>query len=738
MKREQFNRMVVSQFHNEYREFNRVIFLDVETTPSIKITKYGTEWYNKILTFQLGIYSYGEFKKVLSDNPQELLDFIQTLGFADLVIGFNLLFDIGTIYRNLYMIDTTREYNAIPPFTFHILDLMLSYDLSIGLVLGKKEDKDEKGKERMLVSIKKIPNVPIGDKTILDLLSEEIQTEMQEAVNPYATISTKIEDLGNGFSNINVRCSVCKKLKYIMGILGEKTSLIEDLHWAIPDTDENNFICSRDRIEEFREAERNNREIISDPKSNFWIYAEHDIDFLIHLLYALGYPQTSYFHEEVLSQAYLNFIGIELRQSLIEKETEKLKQEKHDISEKINSFMGRETNLNSVNDKKELLQKLTGKTPKNTTKDTIAEIAEQSSNPLLKRLAHMGHISYMLRLFETLKECRGGTLHPTNLLSSTLTFRNRSTGFQMLCIPRDNAIRSVFIIGGCGDQSSAEVSGLAITMKDEVLLQDLKDKIDPHCRILSLISDTPYEEVFQKYKEGDAETVEARRTVKSVTFAAFYGGTIEGIAKKANIEPEKAKKVLDTFSTRYRQFSLYREMTSEFRNFDQIVKDWDSIDKFLDMLPVCVSNIFGLRAFAAIEKALQKVLEHVGSKHYDELKTRYPEAAYVRNKETMQTLSGCIRSSCLGAISKIQGDIQRRLMNFTIQSLVSCVTKIGKMFLYRQCEVCCQDIHDEILLFGKPENIKRAISVFHTFIEEIRKDVPTIDWKITETNIWKK
>ena len=108
-----------------------------------------------------------------------------------------------------------------------------------------------------------------------------------------------------------------------------------------------------------------------------------------------------------------------------------------------------------------------------------------------------------------------------------------------------------------------------------------------------------------------------------------------------------------------------------------------------------------------------------------------------KRKDRHRTISGCVRSALLGGIGRLQGQVQRRLMNNPIQSSVSVVTKLAKGFLFDNYGIPSHDVHDELLIpygFHVPD-IQGKFKVFEQKIKEV---FPYLSWELVETEIWKK
>ena len=737
MLRKVFNESVGRFALNVYSGFDQIIFLDTETSIQYMQTRYGLEWYPKIMTIQMAEVTGRGVTKTLVDGEDILptLQYIYTLPKTALLVGYNILYDLYVVYRNIYMQQPNEPYTAITPIKAKILDLMVSYDMSFVTCLGKRDDHRETYTPQVIV--KGIPqHIQHGNISLPEFLSTEIKQRIEKYVAPYSIVDVHpIKQNSNSiFDNLAIKVTTPRKLKHIMAILGETVDDLDDLGWAnIKDLDEFSFILPEERKEEIDQAYQHNLSMLT--HTRFWLYAERDIDYLFHLLYALGFPPRFVFHDEVGVQAYLRYIGIPVR-SAKGQLSECIKAEQK-LQEDINTFYGEPVNLNSAPQKKLLLQKLTGETPTDTTKDTIEKLSERFPHiDLLKRMATHGANAYNQRLLSCIDRMGASGLHPNELLSVTSTYRKAHIGsFPSVGIPRNEQIRSLFHISACGDQHGAELVVWQRYVNDPCLAKDLQANVDIHSKVLSTIMGVSYEEILRR--KDEPEIKEARSLVKRITFASFYGGTEGGIAEKNNTTVEKIAIVLDAFTKNYPRFAAYREMTSGFNNMEKIAKNWHNTEKCLKELPIAVINVFGLAAYAALEKCIQLVLADVGNAFYDTLLNFYPAPIYYR-KDRPQTVAGCVRSACLGAIATLQGDVKRRLMNNPIQSSVAVLTKHAKQFLFEHLGIPAHDVHDEILLPYIRKSASDAIVLFTTFVEKFKAVFPYLRWDLEETEIWKK
>ena len=738
MLRKEFNEKVGRYALDVYKDFSSIILLDTQTSIQYKRTPFGLEWYPKIMSVQMAEITNRGVTKTLVDG-EDIIPVIRSIYNSTdktLLVGYNIRYDLYVIYRNLYMENATGKYTDIKPTKAKVLDLMISYDMGVVTCLGKRDDHKEV--YTPLVTIKGIPHVKHGEQKLSDFLSEEIKTRIEAYVAPYSEVKVHTRrKLEQGmFDNIDISVITSRKLKHIMAILGENVDELSEMGWEnIEGLDEFSFILPEEKIPEIDKAHEHNQKMLSSER--FWLYAERDIDYLFHLLYALGFPPLFVFHDEVSVQAYLRYIGIPVHYEQAREQEKEVDKAEKTLQEDIDTFYGEPVNLNSAPQKKKLLLALTGEETADTTKRTIEELSKKHPDiDLLKRMAEHGSRAYSQRLLSCISRMGASGLHPNELLSITSTYRKAHIGsFPSVGIPRDQKIRNLIHISASGDQHGAELVVWQRYVNDPCLAQDLLNEVDIHSKVLATNLGITYEEVIRR--KDEPEMKEARSLVKRITFASFYGGTERGIAESNGTTEDKTTAILKAFTENYPSFAAYREMTSGFNNMETIAKNWGNTMDELKSLPIAVINVFGVKAYAALEKCIQITLAEIGNAFYQTLLDFYPSPIYVR-KKLPQTVSGCVRSACLGAIATLQGDVKRRLMNNPIQSSVAILTKHAKVYLFYRFGIPAHDVHDEILLPYIGESVSSAVTSFKLFVERFKKVFPYLRWELDETEVWKK
>lgn len=793
---------------NPYHEFHTIVFLDTETTKMYENTRYGLEWFNQVLSIQAGIYNNAtkQLQKIILFNTDNILQFFSNLAKADsstLVVGYNVLFDLNVIYRNLYMaFHKDEKYETVPAFKFHVLDLMICYDFQIASIFGKKEAGRSKAKSDFLIT--HLPVLKLHDGTPLSkFVYTKIEEGLKEKLGDYVEITPRnnksireveerkarlkflktqeqtpevvenIRELSKTitgtnskfFSSLGVCIKVKKKLKEVMQIIFSDMQILlleEDVGWTnIQTTDEFNYIIQEHEKENMDIAYDKNVNIIlqaiedraNGNKNKFLTYIEHDIDFLVLLMYALNFPETDFFQDEVLSQARVQYLGITLNQELLN--TIQI-DEVEDIESEIKKIAKTDINTKSSKQMREFFSKLFGFELEASNKKYLQrllqedEIIPEKYVPLVKRYLGYGSKSFSKRIVSSLISCGESGAHPTVYLNSTIT--NRGTCFgsvNWVGIPRNEEIRRSFIDVIGGDQSSAEVAVLAASIDDSFWNKMLCTGVDTHALVLSCKLGIEYPVIMaslkQEHEQGIQDLAKQRSDCKGILFAIFYGGTDVGIAHEKNVKPEFVAQIRDLLNKLFPKFGLYSQAMEKFRTYETMTKsgDWINLKSYIGETPTVLKNMFGFPAYAVTSKVFQIVVANICESVMRDLNKEFPALVIVRDKnrsKPQQSIGNAVWSALLGSIGRTQGDIQRRMQDLPIQSTVSIITKLCKSFLYRNFNVGVQDIHDEILIIKEKNlQIEKLDKDFKQFVLWIKQFIPAFNWDLdTVSGYWKK
>jgi DNA polymerase I-like protein with 3'-5' exonuclease and polymerase domains len=161
-----------------------------------------------------------------------------------------------------------------------------------------------------------------------------------------------------------------------------------------------------------------------------------------------------------------------------------------------------------------------------------------------------------------------GCVHTSYLQTEVVTGRLSSRDPNLTNIPKDSPVRSVFtsrykdgvIING--DFNQLEPRILAGWSGDEGLCYALENGFDLHLFVTASIYGLEYEDMYKRYKAGDADAAKKRDLGKRMNLGNMYGQTEYGLAQKANITESEASELLDMYNQR---FPGVEELRTEFK-----------------------------------------------------------------------------------------------------------------------------------------------------------------------------
>lgn len=165
-----------------------------------------------------------------------------------------------------------------------------------------------------------------------------------------------------------------------------------------------------------------------------------------------------------------------------------------------------------------------------------------------------------------------GLLHPELKATSTVTGRLASANpnGQNLNKPVYEMVESRW--GEDGVIIEIDFANLEVVTKGaqsgcKQLLEDFQNGLDTHCLNTALALGLEYEEVYNKYKAGDKEMSELRRTIgKPITFEGEYGKRPEDTARDNGIKEELVIEAAEAKKRRYPEiFALEAEIEEDIK-----------------------------------------------------------------------------------------------------------------------------------------------------------------------------
>jgi DNA polymerase I-like protein with 3'-5' exonuclease and polymerase domains len=109
------------------------------------------------------------------------------------------------------------------------------------------------------------------------------------------------------------------------------------------------------------------------------------------------------------------------------------------------------------------------------------------------------------------------------------------------------------------DFSQLEVVGLAILTGDKQLMEDIREGRDMHCISASFLSGEKYEDIYTKYKAGDAKYATLRKSAKQPSFQLQYGSGAKSMSDSCKLPLKTCQEFIDNYYTRYSGVKQWQE-----------------------------------------------------------------------------------------------------------------------------------------------------------------------------------
>lgn len=219
-----------------------------------------------------------------------------------------------------------------------------------------------------------------------------------------------------------------------------------------------------------------------------------------------------------------------------------------------------------------------------TGKDVIEELSVTTDIPFLKDMGTRAKIdkdlgTYYKRWDSKKEEWKGmlalvgpdGRIHHSLNMVRTITARLSSSdpNLQNVSSGKKSKVKSIFISRFAGgkiiqsDFTSLEIYVQAVLTLCAQLIDDLRKGMDMHCVRLSQKLGLTYEEVYQRYKDGDEGIAEGRKGSKEFSFQRAYGAGIAAIAAATGMSVEDVEALAVAEETRYPEIATYYERLTE-------------------------------------------------------------------------------------------------------------------------------------------------------------------------------
>ncbi|ORC84912.1 putative mitochondrial DNA polymerase I protein D [Trypanosoma theileri] len=187
----------------------------------------------------------------------------------------------------------------------------------------------------------------------------------------------------------------------------------------------------------------------------------------------------------------------------------------------------------------------------------------------------------MVSLVHSVDSC----IHHELIHNKTNTGRLASANPNCQNIPTEDksTLREMFISrygekGMCieADYSQLEVVALAALASDEQMIEDLRSKVDFHCkRVAMMRPDLQYTEILLRAKKNkEPEFVKLRQQAKIFSFQRQYGAGVKMISQSTGLTQEQVRSLIEKERETYRGVDVFNSMVSlSANNFDASLQD---------------------------------------------------------------------------------------------------------------------------------------------------------------------
>lgn len=269
--------------------------------------------------------------------------------------------------------------------------------------------------------------------------------------------------------------------------------------------------------------------------------------------------------------AQMELTGIKVNGAFLKKNSAATHKQLASLEKAIYQDAGREFNINSPAQLKEILFDTLGISSKGIGKtktgfSTAADELEKlrGLHPIVDRIVEYRELSkirstYLEALPELIKK-ETGRVHTDFNQAVTATGRLSSSNPNLQNIPvrtqLGREIRRAFIADKgsvllAADYSQLELRIAAALAGDEKMLASFRQGEDIHTRTAAAIHGIPIEKV----------TKEIRRTAKEVNFGVLYGMGVYGLASRTGLTRDEAKRFIDKYFALYTGVAEYIERT---------------------------------------------------------------------------------------------------------------------------------------------------------------------------------
>jgi hypothetical protein len=161
-----------------------------------------------------------------------------------------------------------------------------------------------------------------------------------------------------------------------------------------------------------------------------------------------------------------------------------------------------------------------------------------------------------------------GHIHANIIPWGTTTGRMSAQSPNIFGVATDAAVRSNYTTrfpGGClvdVDFSQLEVTVLCVLSGDHAMADDIRNRVDFHCKRVTVLADMPYDDVVRRVKvEFDPAIIALRKVAKTLSFQHQYGAGAALIAERTGLSLEAVQKFKSAERRAFPQNSAFQEWT---------------------------------------------------------------------------------------------------------------------------------------------------------------------------------
>lgn len=684
-------------------------------------------------------------------------------------IGFNVGFDLFHLYRLRHELwgewaDSPRR--VAKPFACQTLDLQVHAMLKSPLA----PFAFSRNRSRSIARVRRIP------KQSMEIVGSRVMDTLKPLIPKHFGLHMGVHRVDGSRDLVTLSFTVegSLTLKGLMKEYGIPTIPIEDV-WPLPQREsEKPWLPYPDPVVH-GPVEAQCEEVMRNPASGFWKYAELDIHYLRVLEAKLGFPQPDHHSECAHAVAYTRYHGFPVDRPVLDRSithytevVETLKRKLAHID--LNSPVQRLAALRA-------LDPLVGASNKRVLK-ALAE-SERPCAGLARDIMEFGPAQQRLNQLLKVAECRTGRAHPdlrvmgtatgrmagtsglnwqgigpADLVASNPTFEDEEvddadeadtadaepgTPESDIAAEREDTpmetvgLRAALLTPCVGDFASFEVTIAAAVYGDVQLQADLDAGVDLHSMVSvsahpdALKRKIGYDEFVKLYKAHDPWAVGIRKRMKGIVFGVFYFCSPQKVAETLNVSVKEGEKVLEGMYGRYPGIGKYRADTERaFITADTERWAGESVGRMERER----TDLVGFRRAWHFEALVADSLWRLGGRG---IKTGLPGSVIRQREKGNQTVDNAVRSALLGSAIAIQAAVCRQAGNMPIQATGANLCKMLMAQCWKELRVPILVVHDECV-YGEGTDLDKLAGIIKEFEEKYRKVVPSLrfDWHPTK------